>query len=129
MQREGRKQPVVIEAEGTLPRRMREAFASEWKRVTGSAPAVIVLANEKDAVWKLKDSVAAPEQLVQRDDALVELVRNSFLLETEARDDVARHFERLSAVVEQTPCHALRYPRRYADLPAVTLAILEHARR
>ena len=61
-------------------------------------------------------------------DALVELVRNSFLLETEARDDVARHFERLSAVVEQTPCHVLRYPRRYADLPAVTLAILEHAR-
>ena len=61
-------------------------------------------------------------------DALVELVKNSFLLETEARDDVARHFERLSAVVEQTPCHVLRYPRRFADLPAVTLAILEHAR-
>jgi hypothetical protein len=61
-------------------------------------------------------------------DALVELVRNSFLLETEAHDDVAGHFERLSAVVEQTPCRVLRYPRRYADLPAVTLAILEHAR-
>lgn len=59
MQREGRKQPVVIEAEGALPRRMREAFALEWKRITGSTPAVIALANEKDAVWKLKDSVAA----------------------------------------------------------------------
>ncbi|GAB3245053.1 penicillin-binding protein activator [Chitinimonas naiadis] len=59
MQRDGRKQPVVIEADGVLPRRMREAFATEWKRVTGAAPTVIVLANDKDAVWKIKDSVAA----------------------------------------------------------------------
>jgi len=60
--------------------------------------------------------------------AVVELVKNSFLLETEERDDIARHFAQLSEVVARTPVHRLRYPRRFDALPAVTLAILAHAR-
>lgn len=98
----------------------RIAFSCRRRRL-----AHLYLLGEPAADESLSAPVCEP---VTPADALVELVRNSFLLETEARDDVARHFERLSAVVEQTPCHVLRYPRRFDALPVVTLAILEHAR-
>lgn len=58
IQRDGRKLAVVIESEGPLAHRMQEAFAAEWKLISGSAPNVITLGADKDAVWKLKDTVA-----------------------------------------------------------------------
>ena len=59
MQRDGRKMPVLIETEGLLAKRMREAFTAEWQLLTGKAPDVIALGTDKDAVWKLKETVAA----------------------------------------------------------------------
>jgi hypothetical protein len=61
--------------------------------------------------------------------ALIELVSHSFVLETEERAALAAHFDAMSAIVARVPCHRLRYPRRYADLPRARDAIVAHARQ
>ncbi|QDQ24899.1 penicillin-binding protein activator [Chitinimonas arctica] len=59
MQRDGCRQPVVVESSGPLARRMRDAFSKEWQLITGKAPMILALGADKEAVWKLKDKVAA----------------------------------------------------------------------
>jgi hypothetical protein len=60
-------------------------------------------------------------------EALVELVKNSFVLDTEERESLAGHFEILTALLARPVCHWLRYPRAYSELERVRLAILAHA--
>ncbi|OGA18529.1 MAG: hypothetical protein A3H32_19750 [Betaproteobacteria bacterium RIFCSPLOWO2_02_FULL_63_19] len=57
-------------------------------------------------------------------DAMVELVRHSFLLDVEEREMLARHFELLSALVEIPMFFRLDYPRSYAVLPDVRDAVI-----
>ena len=59
--------------------------------------------------------------------ALVELVKNSFLLDIEARDMLAAHFDALARLVNQPMCYRLEYPRRFEDLAMVRQAIVAHA--
>ena len=58
--------------------------------------------------------------------ALVELVRHSFLLDIEARELLADHFEALSGLAHRPVFYRLDYPRRFADLARVKQAIVEH---
>ena len=62
-------------------------------------------------------------------DALVELVKHSFLLDIEERAMLAAHFDELSALAGLPIYYRLDYPRRYEDLAAVRLAIIEHAKQ
>ena len=60
-------------------------------------------------------------------EALIELVKHSFLLDIEARDMLARHFDDLSRLAALPFYFRLDYPRRYDVLPAVREAIVRHA--
>jgi hypothetical protein len=61
-------------------------------------------------------------------DALIGLVRHSFLLDVAAADILALHFEQLSRTVNEVRCASLDYPRRYEALGDVRDAILADMR-
>jgi len=60
-------------------------------------------------------------------EALIELVKHSFLLDFEERDMLAAHFDELSSLANLPIYYRLDYPRRYEDLATVRQAIIEHA--
>ncbi|MBK9199489.1 hypothetical protein [Candidatus Skiveiella danica] len=60
-------------------------------------------------------------------EALIELVKNSFLLDIEARDMLVRHFDDLTRLAALPIYFRLDYPRDYKALPIVRKAIIEHA--
>jgi hypothetical protein len=60
-------------------------------------------------------------------EALIELVRYSFLIDVQAEELLAAHFSALAAIAPRCAFFRLDYPRRFALLPAVRAAILEHA--
>jgi len=66
-------------------------------------------------------------QRIKPAEALIELVKHSFLLDIEERDMLAAHFDELSSLASLPIYYRLDYPRRYEDLPAVRQAIIEHA--
>ncbi len=59
-------------------------------------------------------------------DAMIELVRHSFLLDIEEREMLAHHFRQLSALVGIPMFFRLDYPRRYELLPDVGDALIRH---
>lgn len=59
--------------------------------------------------------------------ALIELVRHSFLLDTEEREMLAAHFEELAELVKRPMFFRLDYPRRFEELARVRQAIEEHS--
>ncbi len=61
-------------------------------------------------------------------DALIELLRHSFLLDIEERQMLAAHFDELSGMVSESIYYRLDYPRYFGKLAEVRQAILEHAR-
>jgi hypothetical protein len=74
---------------------------------------------------------SAPEVMFQRmrpAEALIELVKHSFLLDIEEREMLAAHFDELSSLANLPIYYRLDYPRRYEDLAAVRQAIIEHAK-
>ena len=60
-------------------------------------------------------------------EALIELVKHSFLLDIEARDMLVRHFDDLTRLAELPIYFRLDYPRDYEALGAVREAIFRHA--
>lgn len=50
---EGYRQPLVLGPEGALQKRMREAFAVEWRARSGNLPAVVVTGNDRNALGRL----------------------------------------------------------------------------
>lgn len=60
-------------------------------------------------------------------DAVLELVRNSFLLDAEERDPVMRHFEQTAMLAQSAECWQLDYPADLGALATVTAAIAQHA--
>lgn len=61
-------------------------------------------------------------------EALIELVRHSFLLDIEERRMLAAQFDELTEMVKQPMFFRLDYPRRYDDLARVRQAIVDHVR-
>jgi hypothetical protein len=59
-------------------------------------------------------------------EALIELVKHSFLLDIEEREMLAAHFDELSSLASLPIYYRLDYPRRYEDLAAVRQAIVRH---
>jgi hypothetical protein len=59
-------------------------------------------------------------------EALIELVKHSFLLDIEARDLLSAQFDELSRLVSEPLYYRLDYPRRFEDLALVRQAIVEH---
>jgi len=64
--------------------------------------------------------------LVRASEAMVELVRHSFLLDIEEREALTLHFALLSRLVSEVKVFRLDYPRDYACLPAVRKAVVDH---
>lgn len=62
-------------------------------------------------------------------DAMIELVRHSFLLDVEARDMLMHHFGQLTELARAPMFFRLDYPRRYDLLPQVREAVIRHATR
>ena len=60
-------------------------------------------------------------------EALIELVRHSFLLDIEEQTQLAQHFDRLARLVSRPIFYRLDYPRRYEDLALVRQSIIGHA--
>lgn len=66
-------------------------------------------------------------EAVRPAEALMELVKNSFLLDIEERELLAWHFDETVRLAELPVYYRLDYPRRYEDLPRVREAIMRHA--
>ncbi len=60
-------------------------------------------------------------------EALVEWVRNSFLLDVEEKQLLASHFDEVAKLANQPIYYRFDYPRRFEDLVHVREAIIEHA--
>ena len=60
-------------------------------------------------------------------EALICLAKNSFLLDIEAQDMLARHFDGVSRLAQLPIYFSLDYPRRYEALSQVREAIIQHA--
>ena len=60
-------------------------------------------------------------------EALVEWVKNSFLLDVEEKPRLASHFDQVAKLANQPIHYRLDYPRRFEDLAWVRAAIVEHA--
>ena len=65
-------------------------------------------------------------EAVRPSEALMELVKNSFLLDIEERELLAWHFDEMVRLAELPIYYRLDYPRRYEDLPRVREAIIRH---
>jgi len=59
-------------------------------------------------------------------DAMIELVRHTFLLDIEERDMLMHHFGQLTELVKALKFFRLDYPRRYDYLETVREAIVQH---
>jgi len=73
---------------------------------------------------------SAEELMIQRmrpSEALIGLVRNSFLLDIEAQEMLSSHFDLLAEMVALPIYYHLDYPRSFAALPDIRQGILKHA--
>jgi hypothetical protein len=66
-------------------------------------------------------------QRMRPSEAMIGLVRNSFLLDIEAREMLSSHFDLLAEMVALPIYYHLDYPRAFAALPEISQGILEHA--
>ena len=66
-------------------------------------------------------------QRMRPSEAMIGLVRNSFLLDIEAREMLSSHFDVLVEMVALPIYYQLDYPRSFAALPEIRQGILEHA--
>jgi hypothetical protein len=116
---------------GAGPHAISTARAPSKTRVDAQGP--IVFCREPrplSCVYFLGEADAAVPQFerLAASQALIEWVKNSFLLDPEERPLLASHFERLTKLVVRLPCFRLHYPRRFDALGGVRQAIAEHCR-
>ena len=80
-------------------------------------------------VYFLGDGVAPSLiiEVVRPAEALMELVRNSVLLDIEEKELLAWHFDEMVRLAKLPIYFRLDYPRRYEDLPRLRQAIIRHA--
>ena len=61
-------------------------------------------------------------------EAMMEFVQHSFMLDIRSEHALGGHFDRMAALACKTPAYRLDYPRDYAQLPDVRATIISHAR-
>ena len=66
-------------------------------------------------------------QPLSESEALLELVKHSFLLDIEDRNLLGSHFDRVAKLAQKRIYYRLDFPRRYEDLPRVRETIIRHA--
>ena len=114
---------------GAGPQAISTARAPSKQRV--DAQGAIVFCREPrplSCVYFLGEADAAFPQFerLAASQALIEWVRNSFLLDPEDPPLLASQFERLTRLVVRLPCFRLHYPRRFDALGSVRQAIADH---
>jgi hypothetical protein len=73
-------------------------------------------------------SVPAPRfERMSAAEALIALVRASFLLDVEEKPRLASHFDQVARLANQPMHYRLDFPRRFEQLASVRQAIVEHA--
>lgn len=79
-------------------------------------------------VYFLGDGSSASLKIepVRPPEGLLELIKNSFLLDIEEKQLLAWHFDELVKLAKLPIYYRLDYPRRYEDLPRVREAIARH---
>lgn len=79
-------------------------------------------------VYFLSDEECQSPQIdaVQSSQALIELVKHSFLIDINEKNMLAEHFNELAQLVDQSIFYRLRYPRDYEQLTAVREMIIQH---
>lgn len=82
--------------------------------------AIYVLASEAPATTVI--------QPLGANEAMMEFVQHSFILDLQSETTVGGHFERMAALANKVSVFSLNYPRDYALLPDVRSAIISHAR-
>lgn len=82
-------------------------------------------------VYFLGDGVSSQLAIepMSASEALIELVKHSFLLDIQAPEFIAAHFDRLSRLVARRIYFRLEYPRKFELLPEISRAILNHCER
>jgi len=73
------------------------------------------------------DSHAPVFEPMTPSESLIELLKNSFLLETEEPEVLARHFDELATLARVVQVCRFDYPRQFLNLEAVRAAVHQHA--
>jgi len=71
-------------------------------------------------------AIAAEIEPLSAGAALVEMLRNSFVLDIDCRETLAWHFDKLAALAQLPVFYRLDYPRAFEQLALVRRAIVEH---
>jgi hypothetical protein len=103
------------------------SFTSKSRFLAGQGIAFCDKSRPLHRVFFLGDGSAAVPTLeaMRPAEALIELVKHSFLLDIEARDLLMRHFDDLTRLAALPIYFRLDYPRDYGALPAVRDAIAQ----
>lgn len=104
-------------------------YTSKVRLLAGDRIAFCAETRELRRVYFLGDG-SAPTLAIEAmssAEALIALVKNSFLLDIEERRLLAWHFEEMARLAALPVYFHLDYPRRYADLTTVRDAIIKHA--
>jgi hypothetical protein len=116
---------------GAGPQEIWPAGAASKTRVDAQGPMVFCRdPRPLSCVYFLADGDGARAEFerLPASKALIEWIKNSFLLDPAERPLLASQFERLSHLVVRVPCFRLHYPRRFAALGDVRQAIADHCR-
>jgi len=106
-------------------------FTSKERFLAGDGIVFCCRARRLRCVYFLGDGISQETvfERVNPSDALIRLVKNSFLLETEQREWLATHFDGLSSLARLPIFYRLDYPRRFENLARVRRAIVEHTQK
>lgn len=75
------------------------------------------------------DTESVQTEAVAGRDAMIQLVRNSFLLDIEEHEMMTHHFDQLATLAARPMFFQLDYPRQFDMLPSVCEAVISHATR
>jgi hypothetical protein len=103
-------------------------YTSKVRLLAGEAMAFCNQPQPLKRVYFLGEGTAASLKIepVRPAEALLELIKNSFLLDIEEKQLLAWHFDEMVKLAELPIYYRLDYPRRYDDLPSVREAIVRH---
>jgi hypothetical protein len=112
-----------VEAAPSLP------FTAKRRLLAGSELRFSDRPTRLRRMYFLGDGGASTLRLKPMDAAAVmlELVKTSFLLNTDDRSRVASHFDEVARLANQPIHYRLDFPRRFDLLPSVRRAIIDHA--
>lgn len=118
---------AALEAD-TLEAAPAVAYTSKARYLAGAGLAFCAEARPLRRIYLLGASSADAPQLnrAKPADAMMAMVRNSFLLDIEEHDMLARHFTDFARIAEMPIHYHLDYARHYDELPRLREIIIHH---